>query len=194
MKTKSEIRALHRKQMPVWLAAHPEAAEAITQHILDLNWPQEHIVGTYWALTQEIPTLPLLTALHAKGHRLALPCVETDESPLRFHEWIYNTDAANDYGLVPDAHNVLSPPASAPELFPDIVLAPVMAFDKTGMRMGKGGGHYDNAVLNLMREKRVLYVGIALDEQLTLDLLPFEPHDVPLNLVITPKGVITPNA
>jgi len=193
MTTKADIRKTYLDNMPTWLASHPEAADRIAHYIVKLGWPEQHIISAYWATPKEIPTLPLLQKLFSAGHRLALPHVHAAGDLIHFHAWQYNTDAANNYGLELDKRKMWAPPISASEVLPDVVIAPVTAFDTTGTRLGKGRGDYDRAIahLRIYREK-ALYVGIALDEQQTEELIPAEPHDVRLDLVITPKGVITP--
>jgi phosphomannomutase len=81
------------------------------------------------------------------------------------------------------------PTAEAPTLDPgaiDVVLAPGLAFDDTGTRLGRGGGHYDR-LLRLLRDDVVL-VGVA-PEVVTHDRLPVEAHDIPMTHLATESGV-----
>lgn len=72
---------------------------------------------------------------------------------------------------------------------PDILLVPLLAFDKKGMRLGYGGGYYDTTLDVLHRKKDVLSIGVAYQEQLWDGALPREDHDHPLDFVVTPENV-----
>lgn len=65
-------------------------------------------------------------------------------------------------------------------------LVPGLAFDKTGNRLGRGGGFYDRLLLGV----RGIKIGVAYPWQL-VDLLPTEPHDMPVDIVVTPAGMLT---
>ncbi|WP_288831848.1 5-formyltetrahydrofolate cyclo-ligase [uncultured Corynebacterium sp.] len=69
----------------------------------------------------------------------------------------------------------------------DVVLAPGLAVDKRGMRLGKGGGYYDRALAGL----DVSVAALLYDDDL-LDEVPHEPHDVPVGMVVTPSGIFRP--
>ena len=81
-------------------------------------------------------------------------------------------------------------PVSEKELVPDIVLTPLLAFDQKGYRLGYGGGHYDNTIADLRTKKDVRYIGIGHAEQAVLLKLPREAHDIPLDAMLTPQGLI----
>lgn len=70
---------------------------------------------------------------------------------------------------------------------PDIVLVPLLAFDRRGHRLGNGGGHYDATLADLRARKEVLAVGIGYAQQAVLFNLPAGPHDQRLDWIITPK-------
>ena len=71
---------------------------------------------------------------------------------------------------------------------PDLVIAPLLAFDNYGNRLGRGRGYYDRALKTLRAQGKVLVVGIAFETQL-FDLIPLEEHDEKLDFVLTPSGV-----
>ena len=72
---------------------------------------------------------------------------------------------------------------------PDIFLVPLLAFDKKGNRMGYGGGYYDASLAFYKRLKQSVAIGIAYEEQLWSSPLPIEPHDVPLDYIVTPAAI-----
>ena len=84
------------------------------------------------------------------------------------------------------AHGIPEPteivPISIEEI--EIILVPGLAFDKTGARMGFGKGYYDK----LLETRKAIKIGICYDFQL-LDKIPSEPHDVPMDIIITEKRV-----
>ena len=87
-----------------------------------------------------------------------------------------------DDALVPDPYKALQPPADAEALIPEVVFCPLLAFTEAGGRIGYGAGHYDKW---LAAHPPKLAIGLAWDCQL-VDELPIEPHDMPLDYVITP--------
>lgn len=70
----------------------------------------------------------------------------------------------------------------------DLVLVPGIAFDKNGHRIGHGKGHYDR----LLKHTSATKIGLAFHEQILDNEVPFEDHDIPMNLIITDKEILTP--
>jgi 5-formyltetrahydrofolate cyclo-ligase len=87
-------------------------------------------------------------------------------------------------------HDVLEPVVndSTRWLDPDIVIVPLLAFDRRGYRLGQGGGHYDATLEKLRAKKKIIAVGLAYAQQACLFNLPVEDHDQKLDWVITPQG------
>lgn len=86
--------------------------------------------------------------------------------------------------LVPDALGIPSPGAEAEAVLPDVVFAPLLAFDRRGGRLGQGGGHYDRTLEALRRVKPVFVIGLAYSGQ-ELPEIPMEPHDQRLDAILT---------
>ncbi len=87
--------------------------------------------------------------------------------------------------LEPGGFGTLAPPADSPELAPDIVLTPLLAFDEQGHRLGYGGGYYDRTLARLRgRGPRVLAVGAAFETQ-RIESVPHTAGDGRLDWVIT---------
>jgi len=91
--------------------------------------------------------------------------------------------------LEPDALGILSPPPTAQALDPDLIIAPLVAFDLDGHRLGQGGGFYDRAVAALRARKSVFVLGLAYAGQQAVRI-PAEPHDQTLDAILTEKGYI----
>lgn len=126
----------------------------------------------------EITTVPLMNRLRREGWQTALPIVIAPEQPLVFRAW------APGEPLVPGVWDIPIPPESAPEVFPDVLLVPMLAFDRRGYRLGYGGGFYDRTLEKLRTLKKVVAVGVAYHAQM-VDEVPTGPYDAPLDYVMT---------
>jgi 5-formyltetrahydrofolate cyclo-ligase len=172
-------RALRRR-----LAAEaPDAAEAAAAQLDLAALPPFAVFAGYHALGSEIDPAPLIRRLQATGAALALPVCEGPDRPLLFRRWDPREP------LVPDALGVPSPPPSSPVVQPDLVIAPVLAFDRRGGRLGQGGGHYDRTLAALRAVKPVFVLGLAYAGQ-ELAEVPAEAHDQRLDGVLTDGGYI----
>jgi len=79
----------------------------------------------------------------------------------------------------------LAPNEFAPQVEPDVIIMPLLGFDAAGTRLGYGGGYYDRTLDRLGKKPRLIGLAYAAQE---LDAIPREPHDVPLDMVITERG------
>lgn len=136
------------------------------------------IVSGFIPYKSEITTVPLLNALRRAGWTTALPVVIAQGEPLVFRAW-----APGD-PLVPGVWDIPMPPDSVPEVLPDVLLVPMLAFDRAGYRLGYGGGFYDRTLEKLRKLKKVIAIGIAYHAQM-VDQVPRGPHDAPLDFVMT---------
>lgn len=148
-----------------------------------ISLPQEAVVSGFWPMGDEIDVRPLLHALAARGHRVALPCVEGRGKPLIFRVW-----APGD-ALVPGTLGTSAPSDDKPELIPDVVIAPLLAFDTRGYRLGYGAGYYDLTLAHLRVGGSVLAVGVGYDAQ-EMEALPTDPWDQPLDWIVTERRAL----
>lgn len=139
-------------------------------------------VAGYWPVGGEIDGRPLLAALARAGCTVALPRMESRRGPARFLVW-RGTEV-----LSADAFGVPSPPKTSEEVQPRLILAPLLAFDRRGARLGQGGGHYDR-IISLHRAHGAIAVGLAYAEQ-EMGAVPTGSHDALLDWVITPKEAV----
>jgi 5-formyltetrahydrofolate cyclo-ligase len=139
-------------------------------------------VAGYWPVGGEIDPRPLLAALARVGAVVLLPRMETRAGPARFLTW-RGTEV-----LSADAFGVPSPPKDAEESEPALILVPLLGFDRTGARLGQGGGHYDRIIARY-RLQGAVAMGLAYAEQ-EMERVPTGPHDQPLDWVLTPKGAV----
>ncbi|MEQ8604619.1 MAG: 5-formyltetrahydrofolate cyclo-ligase [Marivibrio sp.] len=147
--------------------------------------PKKSIVSAFLSIGTELDAGPLLKNLWARGCRVALPRVEAKDAPLSFR--LYNEGDA----LVEESFGTRAPADTAEAVDPDILIVPMLAFDRTGYRLGYGGGFYDRSLEELRRRKTVLAVGVAFAAQ-EVDHVPREETDQPLDWIVTEKRAFRP--
>jgi 5-formyltetrahydrofolate cyclo-ligase len=126
------------------------------------------IISGFSPYQSEISVVPLLASLAEKGWITALPVVVAKNEPLLFRTWPPGSET------VPGMWNIPVPPPTAAEVVPDVLLVPMLAFDREGYRLGYGGGFYDRTLAKLRSLKAVTAIGVAYAAQ----EVPSVPHDV----------------
>lgn len=153
--------------------------EARLAEVLAPLLSNSHIVGGYCPLPAEISPMPALQAASARGATVAYPAFADHQGPFRF--------LAGD-PVEPGPWACFQPSLKAPEVFPDLVLVPLVAIDGHGTRLGQGKGHYDR-VLARLREHGALLIGVGWEVQKVDEQIPVEPWDVPLDGFASPAGL-----
>lgn len=178
---KAGLRALAlKRRAAIQAGERAEAAKAVAGHFLagaGLN-PGDH-VAVYWPIRDELDSKPLLTKLMDAGQPVCLPVVLGDGQPLELRLWEEGTP------LYPAGFGTLAPPETAPVVEPDVIVMPLLGFDRMGTRLGYGGGYYDRTLGALTKSPRLIGLAFAVQE---LDRIPREAHDVPLEAVVTEAG------
>jgi len=165
------------------LSSGAEAREALAARGAPfLGAKQASAAAGYFPIRDELDPLALLSTLHDKGLRIALPVVRPGPD-LIFREW------SPGLPLRRGKFGLQQPDDWHPELFPDIVLVPLLAFDRKGNRLGYGAGYYDAALRKLRRRGPVAAIGIAFDEQEFREV-PQEPQDETMDMILTPSRII----
>ena len=155
------------------------AAAALARFAPDLALlAGDAMLSGFCSFRDEIDTMPLLEALAALGHPLALPCVEGPH--LVFHTWRPGDR------LVTGRYGMPEPVADTPVVQPGLMLVPLLAFDRAGHRIGYGGGFFDRVLAD---NPSAMTVGLAFGLQEVANV-PTEPHDQPLDMVLTEAGLI----
>ena len=173
-RTRAEARARLTHCDPAW-------GEALMRHWLEQPaLPQGMVVGGVWPLPGEIDLRPLLRLLHAKGHPIALPFTPPKGHPLEFRAW--HPGAVMREGRFGTHH------PDGEVLIPDVLLVPLLAFDRAGNRLGYGGGYYDRTLAGLPGVRAVGF-GFAAQE---FPALCTEPTDRPLDAIVTEREWIKP--
>ena len=184
-----EKRAL-RSRIKTWRAslaadAMARAADAVAEQGLSfLEVGQKRaVVSGFSSLPEEFRAWPLLRRLNQEGDPLAMPVMRGKSQPLLFRAWAPG-DAMNKA-----VWGIAEPMADKASLEPDVVIAPLLAFDACGWRLGYGGGFYDRTLHELRRRKAPIAVGVAYDQQ-AVDAVPHLDYDERLEWVLTPSGAI----
>ncbi len=178
---------LRREAMARRDALPPEARQAAAEAIAARKFPLTIAPGTvvsgFMPLKSEINPLPLMRKLAGQGARLALPVVAGRGKPLAMREWNFGEP------LVAGVWGIREPKLEAAVLDPDILLVPLLAFDRAGHRIGYGAGYYDLTLAQLRARKPVIAVGLAFAAQ-EVAAIPATSRDARLDLVLTEREVL----
>jgi 5-formyltetrahydrofolate cyclo-ligase len=176
---KKELRRMMETRRAEAFAQNPDAAIALRDNFLKtIALPPSGIISGTIARGSEMNPQPLLDALRMRGYHIALPVVKGKGTPLIFR--LYNPGDE----LVLGAMNILEPTASVPAVEPDILLVPLLAFDRHGNRLGYGGGYYDRTLAALRAQKPILATGIAFACQ-EVAAVPVSSNDARLDKIVT---------
>lgn len=184
-----EAKKALRARMKAWRQGldadtHVRAAEAVAKRGLDFLEPQPPracVVSGFSPIADEFRVWPLLRRLAGEGYRLALPVMQGKGKPLLFRAW-----APGD-AMDKAVWNIAEPKPDKPVLEPDILIVPLLAFDRAGRRLGYGGGFYDRTLRSMRARKAIVAVGLAFDEQ-QVDAVPHLDYDERLDWVLRPSG------
>ena len=135
----------------------------------------------YMPMRTEIDPLPAMAEAAAHGP-VGVPVIMGAATPLKFRQWQPDcTLIAGEFGaMIPESGDWIEP---------EILIVPLVAFSRTGGRLGYGGGFYDRTLEQLRAKRAKLAIGFAYSAQEDANI-PLEPVDQPLNLIVTENGVI----
>jgi 5-formyltetrahydrofolate cyclo-ligase len=184
----SDLKSIVRKDAlmrrdAVPAAERAQAAEAIAVRGFPLATTPGVIVSCFMPLKTEINPVPLMRKLAAAGAQLALPAIDGRGKPLIMRAFAFGDELAS------GQWGIREPKIDVPEVAPDIMLVPLLAFDRTGHRIGYGAGYYDMTIAKLRALKPIIAAGIAFAAQ-EIDQVPITPRDARLDLVLTEREVI----
>ena len=183
---KSALRSKAAKTRKAAKAANPQAGQTLAFRIEDFLKERRissgRIVSIFIPIGSEIET-SVAAAMLARDFDLCLPVVVAEHEPLIFRAWQPGDP------LVEGAFGIPVPLPSQPQIEPDVLLVPLLAFDERGYRLGYGGGYYDRTLTQLKRSGAPLAVGLAFDEQ-QVPQVPIEATAIALDAVITPTRTI----
>lgn len=176
--------ALRREKLDARIAldrnAHEERAARLEAHLASLLMPlPPQVLALCAPVRGEFDARPLASLLIERGWRAVMPVVEAADVPMSFRTWTPSSAMTTDRYGIPI-------PLGSPELLPDIVLLPLVAFDPQGFRLGYGGGYFDRTLASLV--PRPLAIGVGFELARVADIRP-QTHDIPLDAVVTEAGI-----
>ncbi|MDB9936689.1 5-formyltetrahydrofolate cyclo-ligase [Candidatus Pelagibacter sp.] len=139
------------------------------------------IIGGYYPVNFEIDDLALLKKFEKNSFIISLPVIKKNFK-MDFYKWsISDPLKVNKYGIPePEIKNIV---------YPDILLIPLVAFDKNLNRLGYGGGYYDRLIERLSKKKNIMKIGLAFSVQ-KIDKVPVNIYDQKLDYIVTNKYII----
>ena len=139
------------------------------------------IIGGYYPVNFEIDDLALLKKFKKSKFNISLPVIKKNFQ-MNFYKWSPSDPLkVNKYGIPePETKNLV---------YPDILLIPLVAFDRNLNRLGYGGGYYDRLIKKLSKKKNIIKIGLAFSVQ-EIDKVPINMYDQKLDYIVTNKNII----
>jgi 5-formyltetrahydrofolate cyclo-ligase len=149
--------------------------------ILKIEKINKKIIGGYYPVNFEIDDLALLRKFEKNRFVISLPVISKNFQ-MDYYKWTFSDPLRiNKYGIPePEIKNIV---------YPDILLIPLVAFDKNLNRLGYGGGYYDRLIEKLSKKKKIIKIGLALSIQ-EIDKVPINVYDQKLDYIVTNKHTI----
>ena len=146
--------------------------------LLKKNKVNGKVMGGYYPYNYEVNVLKILEKFESKNYLISLPKIK-ENYRMDFFNWSTKDPLEiNEYGI-PE-------PVSKNIIYPDILLIPLVAFDKFFNRVGYGGGFYDRYIQRLKKRKKIITIGLAYSFQ-KVKKIPINNNDIKLDFIITEK-------
>ena len=146
--------------------------------ILKKNKSLGKIIGGYYPYNYEVDTIKILEKFEKLNFQISLPKIKKN-SQMNFYSWsIQDPLTINKYGI-PE-------PTSDKIVYPNILLVPLVAFDKHFNRIGYGGGFYDRYIKKIKKNKKIITIGLGFTFQ-KIKKIPINRYDIKLDFVVTNK-------
>jgi len=184
-KVKADLRSsMIERRAALTETQRKEKAEKISKAFIG-NMPLNRgdKIACYWPMPGEVDIKILIEILIEEGYMVCLPVTQGKDKPLIFRRYNKGDNLAKQMGL-----NVQGPSEFAPEITPNIVVVPLIAFDDKGYRLGFGGGYYDRTIEKLKKKSDIMFAGVGYAFQQVKNI-PKEKHDERLDCIITEKGI-----
>ena len=140
---------------------------------------KKKIVGGYYPFNYEANVIPILEKFERSKYMISLPKISKNFS-MDFYLWSINEPLnINKYGIPEPINNKI--------IYPDILLVPLVAYDKNLNRVGYGGGFYDRYIKKVKKIKNVLTIGLAFSYQ-KVKKIPIGINDIKLDIIINEKN------
>ena len=158
-------------------------SQEIVGRFNELTLPEYPVFSAYWPMKTELDVRPLMQTLFSRGFTVSLPVVSRKNAPLLFRRW------EPDAELVAGPYGTEQPDEKYELVTPNVLLLPLLAFDRQGGRLGYGGGFYDRTVTILRQKGSPVVIGMAFSDQ-EIEEVPLEETDEKLNFVLTETEII----
>jgi 5-formyltetrahydrofolate cyclo-ligase len=154
------------------------SAPILTQLVATLKEMPKAVLGIYWPFKGEIDVRDVAHQHIANGGIVALPVVVQKAAPVEFRRW--RPEISMDRGLF----NIPIPGGTPEPVKPDVLIVPLVGFDRAGYRLGYGGGYYDRTLAAASPRPITLAIGFADAE---LETIYPQPHDIPMSRIVTDR-------
>ena len=178
---KAERQRLIAERMAIEVESRLDMGQAIAEAVeAVIGDPKGRIVSAYWPFRGEPDLRGMMQRLTASGAECALPVVIARGQPLVFRAWASGEPLERGVWSIPV-------PAEGREVVPDVVIAPVVGFDRRCYRLGYGGGFFDRTLAALRNKPQIIGVGASHAEIPTIHP---QPHDVPMDMIVTEREIL----
>ncbi len=138
-------------------------------------------IGGYYPVNSEINCLEILEILEKNNFKISLPITKKNNS-MDFYEWSFQNSLSVNQQGIPE-------PNTKKKVIPDVLIVPLVGFDRYKFRLGYGGGFYDRYISKILKFKKILTVGFAFSFQ-EISKIPVNKFDQKLNYILTNKEII----
>ena len=145
------------------------------------NLKKNIIIGGYYSVNNEISCLNVLEILEKKNFKISLPITKKNNN-MDFYEWSFQDSLKVSHQGIPE-------PNTKRKVIPDVLIVPLVGFDRYKFRLGYGGGFYDRYISKILKFKKILTVGFAFSFQ-EISKIPINKFDQKLNFILTDKEII----
>ena len=138
-------------------------------------------IGGYYPVNSEINCLDVLEILEKKNFKISLPVTKKNNN-MDFYQWSYKDSLRVSQQGIPEPNTKI-------KVIPDVLIVPLVGFDRYKFRLGYGGGFYDRYICKILKFKKILTVGFAFSFQ-EISKIPINKFDQKLNFILTDKEII----
>lgn len=177
---KQERQRLIAERLKIQSSQRTVFNQAVAGHIdVVLSASNPKIIAVFWPFRGEPNLLPWMKERQETGAIWALPVVAVPKSPLAFKSW-HPGDK-----LIPGIWDI-PVPLNGTLVVPDVIIAPVVGFDRSCFRLGYGGGYYDRTLAQF--ERKPLTLGVGFGHAFIPTIHP-QPFDIPMDYILTEQGI-----
>ncbi len=185
IKIKKQVLRAEAKKARSLLSLDADEQKRLCNNFFDnLHIDKEIVIAAYWPKGRELDTSIIIEECLSRGAKVALPVVKKGLRKLKFALWDENLE------MEKGAFGIMQPTQDSNTTYvdPSVFLIPLLAFDRSGYRLGYGGGYYDTTLKYYKDKMDIIAVGIAYAKQACLFNLPRDEHDMRLDWIITEQS------